>query len=115
MFTLPVDGKPVRVSLTAPAARSAALVVDREPYFSCLIRKRVHFSDGAPASTSDRIELRFSPVVARQCRTDTAQETHRDLVSLPAARCAAFVPAWPRLDFARGDWRGEFGLTPEET
>ena len=118
MFSIAVDGKPVWISLTASAeralaARTMTLIVDMELYFSCLIRKRVLFRDGASTSAAEQLSLHFSPVVARQCRIDGA-DAAQDLVPLASARRAAFVPAWLRLDFAGGQWRGEFGFAAEE-
>lgn len=118
MFTIAVDGKPVRVSLTARAqralaARDAVLVVNMELYFSCLIRKRLHFADGTPVKGDSRIDLFFSPVVARQCRLDVAPDANQDLMPLETTRRRAFVPAWLKLDF-RGHWQGEFGFASEE-
>ena len=118
MLSIAVDGKPVRVSLTASAeralaARTTQLIVDMELYFSCLIRKRVYFHDGERSAASDRLSLNFSPVVARQCRVD-GNDAAQDLAPLASARRAAFVPAWLKLDFAGGQWRGEFGFAAEE-
>ena len=118
MPAIAVDGKPVRVSLTASAERALAarrtqLVVEMELYFSCLIRKRVHFRDGASPNADNRLVLNFSPVVARRCQID-GDGAAQDLVPLESARRAAFVPAWLRLDYAGGQWRGEFGFAAEE-
>lgn len=116
MTTITLADKRIEVRLSrraerALAARTIPLQAEMELLFSCLIRKRVRFSD-APAGdatpVSARLLVRFRPVMTRICSI-------RDLDGAPPVddfpldNPAPYVPRWLALDFRRGEWRGEFG------
>lgn len=104
----------IRLSPTARhvlAERSSPLQAEMELLFSCLIRKRVHFSeqvakDAVPAS--DRLSVRFRPVMTRACMVSDL-EGSPPLDDFPIANPRPYVPRWLAIDYRRGQWVGEFG------
>lgn len=114
-------GKPVMVNVTSRAAtqlerRQQPLVMEMELYFSCLIRKAVHFGVTAnpalSASVGEHLMLSFRPVMTKSCRMDAekpAELIDFSLANLPNAKVMAYIPRWVKLDFKNGDWSGEFG------
>jgi hypothetical protein len=118
-FNTTLEGRAFRVLLSvaaqrALAARSTPLVAEMELYFSCLTRLRVRFYENDPDASatlvSDRLAVRFRPVVSQRC--DLHEVAGKPpLTDAPLARRAPFVPHWLRLDFKKGEWVGEFGHT----
>lgn len=96
------------------ARQRPALDIEMELYFSCLIRKRVHFrtrpNDGVAvrAALTDNVSVSFRPVTTRACSVREAGEAP-GVVTLPLVRPHAFTPKWLALDYARGAWSGNFG------
>jgi hypothetical protein len=117
MTPVAMEGRDVRVHLTraaqrALAERAAPLVAEMELYFSCLIRMRVRFleNDGAgeTIAVSDKLAIRFRPVVGRRCDLHEV-EGEQPLDDFPIVRRAPFVPHWLNIDYRRGEWVGKFG------
>lgn len=115
-----INDKPVEVEWTMRAqraleSRAAPLVVELELYFSCLIKKFVHFRAGAGSHTAtrinDRLSLYFRPVMSTACSIDTAERLGRQPeteITTAAVRKIAPKRVW--LDYRRGNWVGEFWL-----
>jgi hypothetical protein len=115
-----INGKPVEVEWTARAqraleTRAAPLVVELELYFSCLVKKFVHFraDPGAhiPVAVNDRLSLYFRPVMSTACSPETAERLGRQPeteITTAAARKIAPRRVW--LDYRRGNWIGKFWL-----
>ncbi len=112
------DGKPMTIQLT-PAAETALcqltlpLVAELELYFSCMIRKRVHFhttidSDRTVKAT-ENLHIRFHPVMTERCSLDASEEGVSQLTDFPIVKPGAYVPHWVRIDHRKGEWVGEFG------
>ncbi len=99
----------------AQLAREAGpLDIEMELYFSCLLRKRVHFLAlphahvAARAALNDNVSVSFRPVMTRACSIgDVIDEPEVETAAL--VRAAAFTPKWLALDYAQGKWAGEFG------
>lgn len=114
-----LDGKSVRIELTRAAAhalaeRATPLLAEMELYFSCLVRKRLQFSDfvNEPATLSDNgtLAIRFRPVMTRSCAVKQVEKGHAPAVTdFPIANPSAFVPQWLRIDYRDKRWIGEFG------
>lgn len=117
-----LHGREIRVELTRAAQRAAAgltapLVVEMELYFSCLVRKQVRIKPLADTqlpnddlvSLGGPLLLGFRPVVAEQCRIADLGDEAPPLKTMPVTRPGAYIPHWLRLDFHKGEWRGEFG------
>ncbi|MDH5180914.1 MAG: hypothetical protein OEY07_14680 [Gammaproteobacteria bacterium] len=112
-----LEGRDIRISLSNRAIqalqrRHVPLLVELELYFSCLIRKRVIFSDTDRAdgatSVTDNLNLLFRPVMSRACQVDNTAAAP-DLIDFPLANKQAVVPGWVNIDYRRGQWLGEFG------
>lgn len=127
-FTLPhsrqagvtINGKPVTVEWSARAqralqARATPLIVELELYFSCLVKKFVHFREhsGSHALTpvNERLSLYFRPVMSTACSFETANRLGRQPetdITTESVRKIAPKQVW--LDYRRGNWVGEFWL-----
>lgn len=108
-------GLHVQMSQAAAAAlenRATPLHVEMELYFSCLIRKRVHF-DRPPRNEvtliGQDLSIGFRPVMSRGGCLITDADPDDLLVDLPTGEPQRFVPRWLRLDHRNGRWQGEFG------
>jgi hypothetical protein len=94
------------------ARRSMPLMVEMELYFSCLIRKKVRFYQDAGIGefirATDKLSVGFRPVMTQQCSVhDTVGAP--PLTDFEIKNPAHFIPHWLRIDFRKGEWRGEFG------
>jgi hypothetical protein len=118
--TVTVNGKPVTVECTTAAARKLAersrpLVVELELYFSCLVKKFVHFHDEAPpratVRVADNLHLYFRVVTSTACTMELAERLGRQPeTELDTVAARKLAPRRVRLDFAKGDWRAEFWM-----
>ena len=61
--------------------REFALTVELELYFSCLVKKFVHFHELAPAlesiAVTERLRVAFRPVTSTACSMDMAERLGR--------------------------------------
>lgn len=112
-----LNDKEVHIRLSNSAQRALAdrqtpLLAEMELLFSCLIRKRVHFRDhhGSENATavSDRLAVRFRPVMTRACSVSSV-EGSAPSEDFPIANPRPYVPRWLNIDFHKGEFRGEFG------
>jgi hypothetical protein len=118
--TVTVNGKPVTVECTAAAARKLAersrpLVVELELYFSCLVKKFVHFHDEVPpratVRVADNLQLYFRVVTSTACTMELAQRLGRQPeTELDTVAARKLAPRRVRLDVANGAWQGEFWM-----
>ena len=85
-----------------------------ELYFSCLLRKRVHFRTApcpdcaARANLSAQVSVSFRPVMTRACMIGEV-EGEPEVETVALVRTTEFTPKWLTLDYTRGAWSGEFG------
>ncbi len=94
------------------AQRSTPLIAEMELYFSCLVRKRVRFSETPRESPTvmaqPGLALCFSPVTTATCSVaDNGDDV--PLTAMPVKNPAAYLPHWLKIDFRQGQWHGEFG------
>lgn len=118
--TVSVNGKPVTVVWTRSAAqklaeRSRPLVLELELYFSCLVKKFVHFHDEAPGrattQVTDKLQLYFRAVTSTACTMDVADALGRQPeIELETAAVRKLAPKRVRLDFDSGQWAAEFEM-----
>jgi hypothetical protein len=118
--TVLVNGKPVVVEWTRSAARELArrprpLVLELELYFSCLVKKFVHFHDAAPGratvAVTDKFQLYFRAVTSTACTMDAAERLGRQPeveIDTPAVR--GLAPRRVRLDVDKGRWAAAFWM-----
>lgn len=118
--TVLINGKPVMVEWTTSAARELAkrsrpLVVELELYFSCLVKKFVHFHEVIPnrklTSASDKLALFFRPVTSTACSFEVADRLGRQPeIELDNANVRKLAPRLVKIDFVRGQWQGNFWI-----
>ncbi len=119
-------GKSVNVTLSKAARnalsrRTKPLAVEMELYFSCLIRKRVRFSDAASnikssavqkppleARLNDRMRIQFHPVMTKACGKNYEGD-EPPLTDFPITNPKAYIPHWLKIDYQKDAWVGEFG------
>ncbi len=115
-----INGRNVSVEWTRSAAnelerRPHPLIVELELYFSCLVKKFVHFredSRGRPTVVAnDKLLLYFRPVTSTACSFEVAERLGRQPeMELHNAAVGRIAPRKVSLDFAGGAWRGSFSL-----
>lgn len=110
--TINLAGKAVDVVCSARANQALArrdrpLVAELELAFACMARKHVRFHDTpterAVIGVTDRLSLLVTTVVPSSCGLADAQ-------TAATAAARKFVPRWVRIDHAKGEWVGEYGL-----
>lgn len=115
-----INGRDVLVEWTDEAAlalaeRKTPLIVELELYFSCLVKKFVHFRDAAPdrdtVAAYDKLQLYFRAVTSTACSMEKAEalgrqpeeELHTDAIRKMA-------PKKVSIDYVKGAWRGSYSL-----
>jgi hypothetical protein len=104
-----------RAAQAALEQRAGPLVVELELYFSCLVKKFVHFHDDAgglePVAVNDRLRLAFRVVTSQACSMDLAQRLGRQPeIALDNPVVRRLAPKRVRLDCRQGRWAGEFWM-----
>ncbi len=111
--TVAVGGKALEVRWSPRAGRALAgrtqpLIVELELAFACFARKEVRFHDLSGDArevglvrVNDKLVLRVSTMVPGSCEPNATGEK---------AMVRNFVPRWVRIDHAKGNWIGEYGL-----
>jgi hypothetical protein len=118
--TVEINGRPVSVEWSKAAARELAqrtqpLVVELELYFSCLVKKFVHFHEQTPqratVAVSDKLTIFFRPVTSTACSFEVADRLGRQPeIELDTPNVRKIAPKRVRLDFVRGSWQGMFWI-----
>jgi len=118
--TVSINGREVLVEWTSDAARElgrrqAPLFVELELFFSCLVKKFVHFredSRGRPAvAATDKLFLYFRPVTSSACSVDVAERLGRQPeIELDTDAVRKIAPKSVRIDHVAGAWRGVYSL-----
>lgn len=118
--TVEINGRPVSVEWTKAAARELAqraqpLVVELELYFSCLVKKFVHFHETSPqrdnVSVSDKLAVFFRPVTSTACSFEVADRLGRQPeIEIDTPNVRKIAPKRVRLDFVRGVWQGSYWI-----
>lgn len=118
--TIEINGRQVLVEWSKAAARELAqrsqpLVVELELYFSCLVKKFVHFHEAQPQretiAVSDNLAVFFRPVTSTACSFEVADRLGRQPeIEIDTPNVRKIAPKHVKLDFVRGGWRGEFWI-----
>lgn len=117
--TVDINGRAVEVTWTRAAQRSlmqrpADLYVELELYFSCLVKKFLHFRDvprGAlPAvRVADRLYVYLRPVTSTACSPQEAHALGRQPeAEIEAPQAMRLAPKKVVIDCRDGVWSGEF-------
>ena len=115
-----INGRDVLVKWTDAAARELArrprpLVVELELYFSCLVKKFVHFHEEAgdreTVAANDKLRLYFRPVTSTDCSFAVAERLGRQPeMELRTEAVGKLAPKSVSIDFAKGAWHGSYSL-----
>lgn len=115
-----LSGKTVIVEWSAAAqaeleCRAVPLTVELELYFSCLVKKFVHFHESVPAretvAVTERLRLLFRPVTSTACSMDLAERLGRQPeVDLAGPIAHKLAPRRVWIDNRRGDWQAEYWM-----
>ena len=96
--------------------RKTPLIVDMEIYFSGIICKKLRFNESKNHSdytqVNDQIAVGFMPVITQRCDMHGVIES-TPTVDFPITHTEKFIPHWLRIDYHKGQWRGEFGYIME--
>ncbi|MEW6292517.1 MAG: hypothetical protein AB1544_04335 [Pseudomonadota bacterium] len=113
-----LNGRAVRVALSSAARQALAqrtepLYVELELYFSCLVKKFVHFRDdsrGKPTvPVDDKLLLYFRPVTSTACTWDVAERLGRQPeMDIDSAALHHVAPKRVFIDHVDGQWRGSY-------
>jgi hypothetical protein len=116
--TVVINGKKVVVEWTAEATRELArrqspLFVELELYFSCLVKKFVHFredSRGKPTvAASEKLQLYFRPVTSTACSFEVAERLGRQPeIEIDSKATRRMAPKRVSIDHVDGAWCGSF-------
>lgn len=115
-----INGRNVPVEWSDEAAlalaeRKAPLFVELELYFSCLVKKFVHFRDAAPdrdtAAACDKLRLYFRAVTSTACSMEKAEALGRQPeTELSTEAVQKIAPKSVSIDYVKGAWRGSYSL-----
>ncbi len=115
-----INGKTVLVQWTRRAARALAqqpqpLFIELELYFSCLVKKFVHFRaprNGRPVSwVNDRLAIFFRPVTSTSCSWEKAEELGRQPeTEINTETIKRIAPKRVELDYKNGAFCAEYFL-----
>lgn len=113
-----INGKDVLVEWTSAAARAlelreAPLFVEMELYFSCLVKKFVHFREdarGRPAvAATDKLFIYFRPVTSTRCTFAVADQLGRQPeIEIDSANLRRVAPKRVSIDHVNGAWCGSY-------
>jgi hypothetical protein len=115
-----MNGKPVaiewsRAAQATLARRSHPLTLELELYFSCLVKKFVHFHESVPEretiAVSDQLRVYFHAVTSTACSMDLAQRLGRQPeMELDGAAVRKLAPKGVWLDHRQGAWAAEYWM-----
>ena len=115
-----INDRPVAVEWTpsaetALARRADILFVELELYFSCLVKKFVHFRDdsrGKPTMVvRDKLHLYFRPVTSTACTFEVAERLGRQPeMEIESEALRHVAPKRVFIDHVDGVWRGSFNF-----
>ena len=113
-----MNGREVQVTLTSAALQAQArltapLYVELELYFSCLVKKFVHFrgdSRGKPTvPIGEKLLLYFRPVTSTACTWDIAERLGRQPeMDIDSTALHQVAPKRVLIDHVDGQWRGSY-------
>jgi hypothetical protein len=116
-----MNGRQVSINWTESAhtqllKRPIDLYVEIELYFSCLVKKFIHFRDEPrglflPIRVADRLQVYFRPVTSTACSMEEAENLGRQPESeLCNKAVLKMAPKSVFIDYQNGQWTGHFSL-----
>ena len=116
--TVTLNGRSTTVSLTSAAEQALAqrtepLYVELELYFSCLVKKFVHFRADSRGKTTvavaDKLLLYFRPVTSTACTWDVAERLGRQPeMDIDSEALHHVAPKRVTIDHVDGQWQGSY-------
>jgi hypothetical protein len=107
-----VSGKEIEILCSARAnkalsQREQPLVAELELAFACVARKQVRFHDPSPGKevigVNEKLALLITAIIQNTCEVTEEKSALR-------FQTRNFMPKWVRIDFAKGEWVGDYGL-----
>ena len=115
-----INDKPLRVEWTPRAQRELdrrthPLYVEMELYFSCMVKKYIHFLEQprneASVHINEKFAVYFRPVTSTECSMDLAADLGRQPeIELHNEAVSRMVPKRLFVDFKNSRWIGEYWL-----
>ena len=115
-----INDKPLIVEWTPRAQRELdrrthPLYVEMELYFSCMVKKYIHFLDrprnAASVHITEKFAVYFRPVTSTECSMDLAANLGRQPeIELHNEAVSRMVPKRIFVDFKNSRWIGEYWL-----
>lgn len=115
-----INDKPLLVEWTPGAQREFEsrihpLYVEMELYFSCMVKKFIHFREqprnDTPVYVSEKFAVYFRPVTSTDCSVELATDLGRQPeLELHNERTLRLVPKRIFVDFKNTRWSGEYWL-----
>ena len=115
-----INDKPLTVEWTPRAQRELdrrthPLYVEMELYFSCMVKKYIHFREQprneTPIHVNEKFALYFRPVTSTGCNLELAADLGRQPeIELHNEAVSRLVPKRIFVDFKNKQWRGEYWL-----
>ena len=95
--------------------RTHPLYVEMELYFSCMVKKYIHFLDrprnAASVQINEKFAVYFRPVTSTECSMDLAANLGRQPeIELHNEAVSRMVPKRIFVDFKNSRWIGEYWL-----
>jgi len=116
--TVTMNGREMRVEISPAAARALAqravpLYVELELYFSCLVKKFVHFRADSRGKTTvpvgDKLLMYFRPVTSTACTFEVAERLGRQPeMDIDCEALHHVAPKRVFIDHIDGKWRGSY-------
>ena len=107
-----VSGKEIEILCSARAnkalsQRDQPLVAELELAFACIARKQVRFHDTPPGKevigVNEKLALLITAIIQNTCEVVDGK-------TVPKTTGRNFMPKWVRIDFAKGEWVGDYGI-----
>jgi len=97
-------------ALKALNKRNTPLFVMIEIAMACFARKSVTFTEtinnGETIDVTDKLAISVRTIAPNFCKVEPDATINRDTPTIKD-----FIPKWLRIDYQRGEWRGECGLS----
>ena len=95
--------------------RTHPLYVEMELYFSCMVKKYIHFLErprnAAPVYLNEKFAVYFRPVTSTECSMDLAADLGRQPeIELHNETVSRMLPKRIYVDFKNRRWIGEYWL-----
>lgn len=109
----PLEVEWTRRAQRALEQRDLPLLVEMQLYFSCVVKKRVLFHDGAVAAATpvnDNMAIVFRPVESESCDPIEFARSFPVKQQFGSAGAMKMRPKYLRVDYKSGKWIGEFRI-----